>query len=185
MQRRAAVLSWSALAATAATFLAPGAAHAYERQWHLGADLGYALEGDSAGLANGFGGGVHAAYGLSDAFNAMVDLDATYHPGGKTLVGSATAGVGYVFDVLRWVPYAGLMVGLYDVFDVAGGCNESGAPRCVVTRFGAAVPVGLDYQLSRSFAVGGQVKYNLIFLGAEVPVHYLSVFARAEYIWGY
>jgi hypothetical protein len=165
--------------------LSSRAAHAYERQWHLGADLGYALQGDSAGLANGGGGGVHAAYGLSDAFNAMVDIDATFHPKNKLALGSVTAGAAYVLDVLRWVPYAGLMIGAYENWSTSGACGKPGAPPCANTHFGAAIPVGLDYQVTRSFAIGAQAKYNFIFLGPNVPVHYLTIFARAEFIWGY
>jgi hypothetical protein len=179
-------ISCSALVAAVAAMLVPSGAAAYERQWHLGADLGYALQGDSSGLHNGLGGGVHLAYGLNDSFNAMVDVDATYHPKNKVVLGSATVGAGYVFDVLQWVPYIGLMVGGYDVFDTSGACGGATQPRCAATHFGAAIPLGVDYQLSRSVAIGGQAKYNFLFLGgAETPVQYLTIFARVEYIWGY
>lgn len=179
-------ITFSALVAAAAVTSAPSIAAAYERQWHLGAGLGYALQGDSNGPANGFGGGLHLAYGLNDTFNAMLDVDATYHPKNKIVLGSATIGAGYVFDVLRWVPYIGLMVGGYDVFNRSGMCGAAGQPKCVETHFGAALPIGLDYQLSRSIAVGGQVKYNFLFLGgSDLPVQYLTIFARVEYTWGY
>jgi hypothetical protein len=177
--------SVAAVAVLATIGLVPKLASAYERQWHAGAALGYALQGDASGLANGFGGGLHLAYGLNDTFNAMLDVDATYHPGNKLVLGSATAGVGYVFDVLRWVPYIGLMAGAYDVFNTSGACGGPSQPHCVATHLGAAIPAGLDYQLSRSVAVGGQVKYNLLFLGSDAPAHYLTVFARAEYTWGW
>ena len=52
---------------------------------------------------------------------------------------------------------------------------------------GASVPFGLDYQLSRSFALGVAGRYHLLFgsLGEASPAQYLTVFARAEYIWGF
>src|SRR5882724_3495526 len=63
----------------------PGAAWGFERQWHAGIDAGYArLFGQSA--SSGFGGGAHLAYGLSDMFNALVELDASRHPSASTTI---------------------------------------------------------------------------------------------------
>jgi opacity protein-like surface antigen len=161
--------------------LAPSEAQAYERQWHAGVSLGYGLFGD--GGASGLGGGLHLTYGLSDAFNAMAEVDATYHPGSERVLASGAVGASYVIDVLRWVPYVGLMAGVYeDIF--TGPCP---APCSAVdTRFGLSVPVGLDYQLSRSVAVGVQGRYHLLLTGGSSGVtSALTAFARVEYLWGY
>lgn len=97
-------------------------------------------------------------------------------------MGSASIGAGYVIDILQWVPYVGLMVGGYQLGVFFDACDAPGAS-CGGTRLGLSVPIGLDYQVSRNFAVGVQGRYHLL-LGDEVA-HILTAFARAEYIWGY
>ena len=58
--------------------LSPAPAAAYERQWHAGLGLGYGLLTDDP-VSHGFGGGLHLTYGLTDAFNAMIEIDVTGH----------------------------------------------------------------------------------------------------------
>jgi hypothetical protein len=75
------------------------------------------------------------------------------------------------------------MGGVYeDIF--TGACP---APcSAVATRFGVSVPVGLDYQLSRSLAVGAQGRYHLLLTGGPSGVtSAFTAFARVEYIWGF
>ena len=170
--------------------LAPPRAEAYERQWHAGLGLGYAAV-SSAGVKSGFGGGLHLTYGLTDAFNLMLEVDLTAHPKRDSflLVPSASAGIGYVMDVLQWVPYIGLMGGAYDIWHQADPCDTPDpvtnlTVACHAARFGASVPFGLDYQVSRSFAVGFGGRYHLLF-GGSYPGHYLTLFGRAEILWGY
>ncbi len=179
-----------ALATAIATVLlaAPRRADAYERQWHAGIGLGYAVV-SSAGAKSGLGGGLHLTYGLSDTFNLLVEADFTAHPAAKgVLVPSASAGLAYVFDVLQWVPYVGAMAGAYDLWRTDETCgvpdaNGVAAP-CHQGRIGASIPFGLDYQLNRSFAVGFAGRYHVLFLG-RYPGSYLTTFLRAELIWGY
>src|SRR5262245_21009746 len=86
----------------------------YERQWHAGASFGYALlPGDTT--THGLVGGLHLTYGLSDAFNAMLELNLSgpISPPDR-FVASGALGVGYVVDILQWVPYVGLLAGAYD-----------------------------------------------------------------------
>jgi len=181
MRRRFVLVPVLLLAAT--IVLAPSPARAYEHQWHIGGALGYALTIDPT--YNGFGGGVHLTYGLTDAFNAMVELDLTAHPGADALVGSGSIGAGYVLDILEWVPYVGLMAGVYDFFSYGGGCGGKGEPGCIATRIGFSVPVGLDYLVSRSLAIGVAGRYHILPIGGDSTTQYLTVFARAEYIWGF
>jgi hypothetical protein len=181
--RLASLVVSAAFALTVGLFSAR--AVAYERQWHAGIGLGYGLLADDP-VAHGFGGGLHLTYGLTDAFNAMVEVDLTGHPGDNLLIASGSIGVGYAFDVLQWVPYVGLMVGGYDLWSIADECGADveGIPPCHRGRIGGSIPFGLDYQLSRSFAVGAQGRVHLLLLG-DSPVMYVTAFARAEVLWGY
>jgi len=164
--------------------LAPGEARAFERQWHVGAGAGYsALINPQGATLHGFGGGLHLTYGLSDTINLMVLADTSIHPAttherkpvdGVILAGGSV-GFGYVFDVLQWVPYVGATAGAY----YAAGPDDGGV------RLAVQVPFGLDYQLSRSFAIGAAGEYKLLLLDAAGVSQRISAFLRAEYIWGY
>lgn len=148
-------------------------AEAFERQWHAGIDGGYAsLFGDNA--SGGFGGGTHLGYGLSDAFNALLELDVTRHPSAPTTVWSGGAGVAYTLDVARAVPYAGLMGAGYKLT----GAFPTTAP-------GFQIVLGLDYQLERSWALGVQLRMHTIFAKDVGTTAYATTFLRVEYLWGF
>jgi hypothetical protein len=153
--------------------LAPSA-WSFERQWHAGVDAGYAgLTGDNG--ASGYGGGAHLAYGLSDAFNALLELDISRHPGDNTTIWSGGAGAAYTIDVARAVPYLGLLAGGYKLH---GDLSSTG--------LGFQVVLGLDYQLERNWAIGVQARMHTIFAGDPVGVReYATTFLRAEYVWGF
>ncbi len=170
-----------AVATLVTAFTVESRAVAYERQWHLGGSLGYALDGDASGLANGIAAGAYGAYGLNDTFNAIASLEASYRPGSRLGVASASVGAAYVFDVLRWVPYVGLTAGAFELASLDAACTKAS---CRSTRFGASVPLGLDYELNRSFAVGGQARYDFL-PSSDGITHQLTLSARAEYSWGY
>lgn len=172
-----------ALLVGAAVALAGGRAEAFEHQWHLGGSLGYAaLFG--GGTSHGFGGGVHAAYGLNDSFNLMGDVNVTAHPYAQWVVMSGAVGAGYVLDVLQWVPYVGGLVGGAGVFSSDPRCGISRSEPCKQFRLDLEIPFGVDYQVSRSFSVGIAGRFQLLLLG-EFPWTTLGAFARAEYTWGY
>jgi hypothetical protein len=173
----------SAVLAAAAAFSVSPRAEAYEHQWHLGGSFGYtALWGGPT--ASGFGGGIHAAYGVNDAINIIGEIDATDHPYAQWAVLSGGLGASYVVDVLQWVPWAGLEVGPAALFSTDPKCGLAVVEPCHALRFNVAIPFGLDYQVSRSFAVGLGGRFQLILLGDE-PWMTLGIFARAEYLWGY
>src|SRR5262245_60114822 len=91
----------------AACSLSRGAC-AFERQWRLGAGVGVA-NGNGWSLSPAVA--AYAAYGLSDVFDARLELTARgYHVGSAQNPNalSAMAGVAYKLDVLRWVPWAGV-----------------------------------------------------------------------------
>jgi hypothetical protein len=173
---------FSAAAGLAALF-AVSQADAFERQWHAGAGFGYALLTDP-GTYPGFGGRLHLTYGLTDAFNALVEVDMASHPGGKIFALGGSAGAAYVIDILEWVPYIGLTAGAYDLI-AAKTCGGPGEGSCHTGRFALAVPFGIDYTITRSFAIGIAGKYALLVPAAEFPGSYFTAYARAEFIWGY
>jgi hypothetical protein len=152
----------------------PSRALAFERQWHAGIDAGAAsLFGDPS--AAGYGGGVHAVYGVSDAFNALIDVDFTHHPSVSTNIWSGGIGLAYTLDVARAVPYAGLLAAGYQL----SGDLSTTAP-------GLQIALGLDYQIDRSWALGLELKMHTIF--AQDPVGttaYGTTFLRFEYTWGF
>jgi hypothetical protein len=169
--------------AIGAALVAPRPAHAYEKQFHVGASFGYAaLFG--ATTSHGFGGGLHFAYGINDYINLIAEVDATAHPYAEWTVVSGAVGAAYVFDVLQFVPWVGLEVGPGGLVSLDPKCGLAIAEPCHTFRFVGAIPFGLDYQVSRSFSVGVAGRFQLLLLGPS-PWETLGVFARAEYVWGY
>jgi hypothetical protein len=173
----------AALAILATVLVAPRLAWGFERQWHLGIDAGYAqLFGE--GASAGFGGGAHLAYGLSDMFNALLEVDASRHPGSGSMVWSGAAGLAYTFDVARAVPYAGFVAGPYFT---RGDIHNS----ALTLQFVA----GLDYQLERNWAIGIQLRAPVASVSPNVrtifavrtsdTTGYAMTLVRIEYLWGF
>ncbi len=149
------------------------AAHAFERQWHVGVDGGYAALFDDT--SSGFGGGAHLAYGLTDAFNALVEVDVTRQPSAGTTVWSGGAGVVYTFDVARAVPYGGVLGSGYKL----SGDLSKWAP-------GFQLVLGLDYQIERNWGIGVEVRWHTILAVEPVgTTAYMTSFLKAEYRWGF
>ncbi len=106
--------------------LAP-AARAVEHEHHLGIDVGGNLFVIGDKSTNDIGGTamVHYTYGLSDTFDLMAEGGYSLVALGQTAdsprtpktypawIANANVGIGYVFDFLTWVPYAGILVGGY------------------------------------------------------------------------
>jgi hypothetical protein len=88
----------------------------------------------------------------------------------------ATVGVGYVLDVLRWVPYAGVLVGGYAL---TGGTIAG-----TKVLPGAGFALGLDYRLGRSWAVGFAFRQHFVTEPSTYP-SFTQLFARFEYTWGW
>lgn len=168
-------------------------AAAYERQWQAGVGLGYSLLMNGGGTAvepdaslHGIGLNLGVTYGLNDTFNLLAFVDTSIQPGGTPVgIAGASVGAAYVFDVLRWVPWAGVTVGGYAVnaFDPCVTTNDAS---CTTFRLGVSGLLGLDYQLNRSFSIGGMGRYGVLLFGNQNAVDQtVAVFARAQYIWGY
>ena len=157
--------------------------HAFERQWHAGIDFGYAGVTWRDQFRKGLGGGLHGAYGLTDAYNLLLEVGASTHfvdsedcegcPNLRT--GHAAMGMAYTLDVISWVPYMGLLVGGYRFW---------GAEQAAEFKLGFQGALGCDYRPSRSWAVGLQARYHT-FSDAPFTANYLTVFARFELLWGW
>jgi hypothetical protein len=166
-----------------------GRAGAVERESHVGVDAGGAMlvMSDKTDVGAGIGG--HWTYGLSDAFNLMAEAAWSQVALGEHAAGpstprtrpagvvDATVGVGYVFDVLRWVPYAGALVGGYAL---TGGT----LPETKI-RAGAAIALGLDYRFGRSWAAGVAFRQHFLVTDLSTYPSFMQLFARFEYTWGW
>ena len=158
-------------------------AHAFERQWHLGAGLGAGFFAD-ANTSAGPVLGLHAAYGLSDMFDVKVEgLGALHSVGDESFqLLSGSAGLAYKVDVIQWIPYLGIQVGYYhlmgDVLPAKLSNHE----------LGLSVDLGLDYAYSRSFGLGAQLRYHGFMhdpMSSMADAPYFCALLRAEYRWGY
>jgi hypothetical protein len=166
-------------------------AAAVEREHHLGLDAGGAMLVVSDKSTPDLGGsaGVHWAYGLSDAFNLMAEgawslvalgekVQSPTTP--RTLpasVANLDVGIGYVLDVLQWVPYGGLLV---------GGCALAGGTiDGIKIRPDAEIALGLDYRFGRSLATGVAFRQHMLLTAMSTYPSFTQVFARLEYTWGW
>lgn len=162
---------------------------AYERQQHLGLTAGGALSSTdgATGTQPGVDLGLRYTYGVTDAFNLLVDvsgmsLGTEARPAknvppqpGRVLAGGV--GLAYVFDVTRWVPYAGAVIGpAY----AGGGLLQSGfwAPD-------AQILVGLDYQISRSWSLGGAYSQHMLFTKMSTYPELSTLGLHVDYVWGW
>ena len=189
--RSAPAFSLAAGVVVAALCAAPREAHAIERQHHFGLDPTLALlkVDDKSSMSTAVGLGAHYTYGLNDQFNFMAELNASFMVQGEKLetpvtprtrptqIDHALVGVGYVLDVLRWVPYFGILAGGYRL---AGGTLDE---QLIV--IGGAVQLGLDYQLSRQWAIGAAGQQHFLVTQMSTYPSYTTVMLRFEYMWGY
>ena len=179
-----------AAAAIAAALVAiASSARAVEREHHAGLDAGSAILGMNDKTDVGVGFGAHWAYGLSDEFNLMAEGAFALLAPGESIASAATprtrpasaanlgVGVAYVFDILRWVPYAGV---LGEGYALMGG--TLGGTKWIP---GAAIAVGLDYRFDRTFAAGVAFRQHLLATDTSTYPSYTQVFARVEYTWGW
>jgi len=165
-------------------------AWAAEREQHLGVDVGGSLLVIGDKSTNDLGGTamVHYTYGLSDAFNLMVEADYSLVALGQTADGpktprdypawitNANVGIAYVLDVLTWVPYGGILVGGY-------GLSGGTIPGLKVLP-GVELALGLDYRVGPSLAIGVAGRQHLMSETDTYP-SFTQLLARVEYIWGW
>lgn len=158
--------------------LAPSRASAFDNQWHAGVKGGLAfLDDRNVGPA----AGLHGAYGLSDMFDAELEVTAsrsTGDPGPATEILSASAGLAYKVDILRWIPYVGVLGGYYYFGGAPGPNGESGSTP------GMSFQVGLDYLLSRDIALSLDFRPHFSFKD-EFYSPLRTLMLGAEFRFGY
>lgn len=175
MRLRASLVGSGLMAAVAC---ASAQAQAFEREWHVGGGVGVA---DGRGLTLSPALSAYAAYGMSDTFDARVELTARgYHVGSSENPNAlnAMAGVAYKLDILRWVPWVGVYAG-YTAFLKAPREGLSYHQR----DFALALGLGLDYAVSRNFGLGVTVRFDEAL--ASQSDRTVDVLLRAEYRWGW
>ncbi len=184
-------LSGFACATAVGAFLvAERPAAAVEKQHHLGLDPSFAMlkVADRSSMSAGVDLGVHYTYGLSDMFNFMAEggfalLDAGAARGPEvprtrpSTLARASAGIGYVIDVIRWVPYVGVLAGGYHL---AGGTLDGST-----FGFGVQLAAGLDYQFSRRWTAGLAVRQHEILTNITDYPSYTTVGVKVEMMWGF
>jgi hypothetical protein len=166
-------------------------AAAVERENAIGVDAGGAIFVVSQKSSQDVGAsfGLHYTYGLSDALNLVADAgwslvalnegltDPTTPRTRPTNVTNADAGLAYVLDVLQWVPWGAAEIGGYAL--------EGGTLDAVKLLPGAALAVGLDYRVNRSWSVGASGREHLLFTEMSTYPSFLQLLARVEYVWGW
>ena len=183
------------IALAAATFTAAlccaGTASAIERQHHagIGGQLATLIVDDKSTASVGGGLALHYTYGINDTFNLMIEASSSSvareqfqdtpetprtRPAG---IDHGAFGVGYVIDILQWVPYICVLGGTYRVY--GGTLPED------LYLPGLSFGGGLDYQISRSIAVGVAVREHLMLSKLQTYPTYTTVLLRAEYMWGW
>jgi hypothetical protein len=151
--------------------------HAFERQWHVGAGGGVASPGD--GYALGPALGLHAAYGLSDVFDARLELLLSRHRAATQAVPAdhfygGKLGVAYKLDVIQWIPYFGVSAGFLGLVEARDPYRGAQAT--------LGLMAGLDYAIARSVGIGviGSVDYAL-----GPPATMTAGLLRVEYRFGW
>jgi hypothetical protein len=160
-----------------AALLESGRAEAFERQWHFGGGAGMASPG--TGFALGPAVGLHGAYGLSDVFDARLELLLSQHApraegASADRFYGAKLGVAYKLDVIQWIPYFGVTAGFL------GALEPRDQYRAAQGTIGAMG--GLDYAVGRNLGVGviGTVDYAL-----GPPATMTAGVLRVEYRFGW
>jgi hypothetical protein len=169
--------------AAAAVLLGAARADAHEPpRWHAGASFGFAQLWGGPTSA-GFGGGMHLTYAINDMFNLLSAINATAHPYSQWVIVSGGLGAAYVVDVGQWTPHIGALAGPAGLLSTDPLCGASISEPCRGFRLSLEIPFGIDYQITRRFAVGLAGRFQLLLLG-EQPWMTLGIYAKAEYTWG-
>lgn len=167
-----------------------GSAPALEHQHHLGLDpsLSTLKVDDKSSVSVGVGLGLHYTYDVNDQFlflaeanysrvaaDQQQDFDNSPHTRPAD-VAYGMAGVGYVIDVLRFVPYLAVLAGAYRL---SGGTLDR--PLFIG---GAEAGVGLDYPFTHHFTAGVGIRQHFLLTKMSTYPSYTTIFLRVEYVWG-
>jgi hypothetical protein len=123
----------------------------------------------------GLGGGLAIDYqrGLSDTWWFRAAAGGALHDAdeGRLWLGGATVGVTYAIDVLRYVPYAGIGLGLA----VVGGPVDTAAKPYL------ELGIGLDVLQSRTWSWGVDARFSSFASGIAI----FTIGPRITLRWGY
>jgi hypothetical protein len=122
---------------------------AFDKQTYLGGGLG--VGNYDRGQTLGPTASLYGAYGISDSFDGRLELmSSLLKPVGSSSQGflnSALLAFTYKLDVIQWIPWAGLGIGVYQMnSELAGPKRNSIEP-------GLSVLFGLDYAWSREYGL--------------------------------
>lgn len=152
------------LLAASGPLLLPTAAHATEQEWHIGASTGFAMLDFPRGLARyGFGGGVHARYGLTDAIDFTMNATLYGYPDDARIAPGTSVGIDYVIDVSRWLPTIGVTAGFVDL--IGFRCEEAPIHCGHIPMPAVSVPFSFGYRVTPQLPIGLRLEYQLLPIG--------------------
>jgi hypothetical protein len=161
-----------------------------EHEHHIGVGPTFAALkiDDKSTMSTGAGLDLHYTYGLDDQFEllanaswAIVALDQQQDNKDSprtrpASVGTLGIGMGYVLDVLTWVPYFGALGG---VAEMSGGTLDRR-----IWLADLSVVGGLDYRFSHHFEAGVAYTQHMFLSDQSTYPSYSLFTLRAEYKWG-
>lgn len=126
-------------------------AHAFENQWHLGAGGGgLSYSGDSNYLVPALS--LHGAYGVSDVFDVRMETalgESFSSTKSNGTLGLAELVLAYKIDIIEWIPWVGLGVGVFGATSALRGVGRDALQPA------SSLWVGMDYAFSRQWGLGG------------------------------
>jgi hypothetical protein len=124
--------------------------------------------------------GLHGAYGLSDSFDARLELLNSWHSSDP--IGAALLGVTYKLDVIQLIPWGGLAFGGYYLSDALSGNGRNRLEP------GMAALFGLDYAWSREWGLSLAFGLHMLPFAEDrtaVALRYTTAMLRLEHRWGW
>jgi hypothetical protein len=138
-----------ALVASVGVLFVSFSAHAFDKQTYLGG--GFGVSNYDRGQSIGPTASLYGAYGINDSFDGRLELmSSLLKPDGgssRSLLNSALLAVTYKLDVIQWIPWAGLGVGVHQMSDGLSG------PKRNHFEPGLSILFGLDYAWSRKYGL--------------------------------
>jgi hypothetical protein len=161
------------LLAVVVILLASGPATADEGESQLSLALGYATFSVPDYRPDGGAIGLQYERGITPILSLHTQLSGgVYYQDDIAYSGQATVGLTYLFDVLKYIPYATVGVG---AMVIAGNSVETDVSPI------AALSLGLEILHSRTFSYGPQARFETFF---DQP-KFFSAGLRLTWRWGF
>jgi hypothetical protein len=137
-------------------------AEATERQFFFGATPSYGYLDEHYQWFSGVGVVGEFRYGFSDAFDFIAQASVFDYPTGSQIVPGARAGVVYVVDISRFLPYVGATIGIDDVATYS--CPDEGSRPCGHVPYPTiSIPAAFDYRVTKHLTLGAHFEYSFLF----------------------